>query len=105
MMSVLVFLVLLTVGVFSGAKTWTRRFDLAVDMLTLSLFTKVYGVTISSACGLALRADPKGTTFLHKLGRVLNKIQTNHCELAIADDTIRLGEGLTYLGALAPTKI
>lgn len=95
-------LVLIIVGIFSKQQSWTKRFDLAFDIFTLSMFVKVYGVTISSACGLALRANPTGTTFLHKLGRILNKIQTNHCELAIIDDGERLKAALIFIGAATP---
>lgn len=96
-MFILLVFVLLIVGVFSKAKTWTRRFDIALDIFTLTLFSKVYGVTISSACALALRADPNGTTILHKLGRLLNKVNPGHCEAAIVADTARLNAGLAYL--------
>lgn len=104
MMFILLVLVLLVVGVFSKAKTWTRRFDIALDIFTLTLFSKVYGVTISSACALALRAEPNGTTILHKLGRLLNKVNPGHCEAALVADAERLSLALAYINSVAAPK-
>lgn len=61
----------------------------AVDVLFASWFWNKTDVTISSLCGLALRKDPNVRTFNGYLGRILNKIQANHCEKAIADDIAR----------------
>lgn len=91
-----VLVLLLTTGVFSSGKTWARRFSISVDILTFSLFQRQYDVTISSWCGLQLR-DPSGNKFGRALGRVLDHLQTNHCEEAITADMGRAHDALIYL--------
>lgn len=65
------------------------RLAVAIDVLLASWFWKVPDVTISSLCGLALRKDPKVRSFNGYLGRLLNRIQTEHTEKAIAHDLAR----------------
>lgn len=61
----------------------------AVDVMFASWFWRKDDVTISALCGMTLRKDPKVRNFNGYLGRLLNRIQANHCELAIADDRAR----------------
>jgi hypothetical protein len=56
-------------------------------------------VTISSFTGLALRRQTPPIWAI-VLGRwFLNRIQTNHCELAIEHDIVRAQAALAILGA------
>ena len=69
----------------------------AVDIFACTLIWRDYDVTISSMCGLQLRtANPK--LWAKFLGGLLNKLQTNHCELAILADLSRAKATLTMLG-------
>lgn len=72
-------------------------FARAVDVLFASWFWKKVDVTISSLCGLALRKNPNVRTFNGYLGRLLNKIQPGHTEMAIASDIARAQEILKVL--------
>lgn len=73
------------------------KLAIAVDILFASFLWDKPDVTISSLCGLALRANPKVRTFNGYLGRILNKIQPNHCELAIQFDIQRAQDILKVL--------
>ena len=69
----------------------------AIDILACTLIWRDYDVTISSMCGLQLRtATP--ARWARLLGGLLNKLQTNHCELAILADLGRAKATLTMLG-------
>ena len=60
---------------------------LYLDILFQSLIWRDPGITISARCGIAMRhGNPWGWVIL---GRILNKIQSNHCELAIQNDRVR----------------
>jgi hypothetical protein len=72
----------------SWSNTYSHTLAIAIDILTASIFWNVEDVTVSSLCGLALRSG-RSSSFLGRLGRVLNRIQSNHCELAIAADLAR----------------
>lgn len=72
------------------------RVLLDLDMFLCALVLGSADMTISSRCGLALR-DPSGHIFLRGLGRVLNSLSANHCELAIADDRVRAQRALEIL--------
>ena len=89
---------LVTIGAFSPARSWTHAFALAVDVLTFSIIRQRFDITISSWCGLQLRRGARGAWFGRILGTVLNHIETNHCELAIAADADRARTALQYLG-------
>lgn len=68
-----------------------------IDMLIASLIWADADITISAYTGLALRkSQPPWWAIV--LGRwFLNRIQKNHCELAIAGDTQRAKNALTIL--------
>ena len=91
------FIAALVTGVLSGAHTLARTFSLAVDILTFSLFSRKFGITISSWCGLQIRAGAQGSRFGRALGWVLNHIQYRHCERAIQDDIRRANSAIDYL--------
>ena len=77
--------------------TYTMVLARAVDIFACTLIWRDYDVTISSMCGLHLRtANPRWWARL--LGGLLNKLQTNHCELAIIADLTRAKTTLTMLG-------
>lgn len=80
------------------AKTYTHTIAVAVDVFTASLIWNHYDITVSSLCGLALRADPDGTSFRCRLGRLLNGLFPGHCEAAIASDAARAVAALATLG-------
>lgn len=67
-----------------------------IDILVCGWIWRDYDVTISSMCGLELRNNaPKKWAVC--LGWVLNKIQANHCEQAIAADIERAMQALGIL--------
>jgi hypothetical protein len=69
---------------------------LAVDYFFSVVLFGDFNVTISSRTGLLLRtANPPDWARL--LGGALDKIQTNHCELAIAHDIQRSKDAITFL--------
>lgn len=92
-----IFVVLILIGVYASDGTWARRFSVSVDLLTFSLFERQYDATISSWCGLQIRAGNSGNKFGRALGALLNHLQTNHCEQAIAADIARAQSALLYL--------
>ena len=69
--------------------TWTYIVARSADVFTASVIWNEADVTVSSICGLELRAGSKGDPTLQRLGRFLNRLQKNHCELAIAADLAR----------------
>lgn len=69
----------------------------AIDILACTIIWRDYDVTISSMAGLELRkASPR--LWARVLGGLLNRLQTNHCEMAIAADTLRAFSALNILG-------
>lgn len=81
----------------SWSNTWTHTVAVAVDIFTASVFWNHEDVTVSSLCGLELRHGATGDRLLCTLGRFLNRIQANHCELAIAADRQRAEAALKLL--------
>lgn len=72
--------------------TYALNLAIAVDILTASIFWNKEDVCVSSLSGLALRRKAAGLGVnwgLYHLGLLLNKIQTNHCELSIQSDIAR----------------
>jgi hypothetical protein len=70
---------------------------IALDMFVASLIWRDSGVTISALTGIALRQKtPPMWAFVLGLC-ILNKIQANHCETAIAHDRARAQEALEIL--------
>lgn len=67
-----------------------------IDILACGWIWRTYDITISSMCGLELRNNvPKKWAVF--LGWVLNTIQANHCEQAIAADIERAMQALGKL--------
>lgn len=67
-----------------------------VDILLCSWIWRDYDITISSMTGLALR-KPNPPRWARLLGGFLNWLQTDHCEQAIAADTLRCAQALEIL--------
>lgn len=82
----------------SWSNTYTHTIAIGVDMLTASVLWNRSDVTVSSLCGLEL-LKPSGVWSLRALGRLLNKLQANHCELAIQADILRAQRALRLLTA------
>ena len=70
---------------------------LYIDMFIAALIWRDSGVTISSFTGLALRRQSP-PLWARVLGGILNTLETNHCESAIAHDRERAKAALTILG-------
>lgn len=69
-----------------------------VDILGQSMIWRDPGLTISARCGLALR---KGYPWAWcALGKVLNRIVSNHCEKAIQHDIERAEKAIRILRGL-----
>jgi hypothetical protein len=83
------------------SNTYSHTLAIAVDIFTASTFWNTEGITVSSLCGLALRRG-ETRTFLARLGYLLNKIQINHCELAIASDLSRSAQASALLNSVPP---
>ena len=71
-----------------GDKTYVHHVMLYIDIFLCALLTNNPNMTLSARCGLNMRRKdaPKRWTIL---GATLNKIQNNHCELAITADLDR----------------
>lgn len=100
----------------SWEKTYTHAIAIAADMFGSALRFSNTGadITISSMCGLELRKQQwnvhEGTNYslcedLIWLGKILNKIQANHCELAIQADLDRLVIAHAKLCSVLPIKL
>ncbi len=69
-----------------------------LDILVAGWIWREYDITISAECGLALRKETPPIWAL-VLGRgFLNKIEKDHCELAIQADRLRAKTVLQLLG-------
>jgi hypothetical protein len=67
-----------------------------VDILLCGWIWRDYDITISSMAGLAMRAI-RPPLWAHLLHVLLNRIQANHCELAIQADIERCQQALKML--------
>lgn len=67
-------------------KTYIAKFMLYLDIFVCAAVFMDPAITISSRCGLALLYPEDSRLLLRSLGRVLNLIQKDHCNLAIAHD-------------------
>ena len=70
----------------------------AIDVLCATAIWRDSDVTISAMCGMELR-KPSPARWARWLGWVLNHIQANHCEQAIAADIARAKAILVRLGS------
>jgi hypothetical protein len=60
-----------------------------VDILVAGWIWRQYDITISAECGLALRLETPPIWAIVIGRQFLNRIEANHCELAIAADYAR----------------
>jgi hypothetical protein len=63
---------------------------IAIDMCAAAVIFRDADVTISSLTGLALRAETPPIWAIVLGEWFLNRLQTDHCELAIVHDVLRL---------------
>lgn len=75
------------------------KFLIGIDMLGAVIIFRDPDMTISSRTGLALRLN-KPPRWAVVLGRFLNRLQQDHCELAIVHDIMRGRSAIRELGAL-----
>jgi hypothetical protein len=75
---------------------------LYLDMLIAALIWRDSGVTISAYAGLALRKQTPPIWAIVLGRQILNRLQANHCELAITHDIERSREALLILGVPLP---
>jgi hypothetical protein len=93
----LIFLALMIIGVCAKEKTWTHRLAVSVDLIACSVVWLKYDVTISSWCRVQQLAGKDGNKFGRALGWVLNKIQKDHCALAVQADIERAEAAMEFL--------
>ena len=76
-------------------KGYVFKFLLYFDIFFQSLIWRDPGITISARCGMAMRKGyPWGWVFL---GKILNKIEKDHCFKAIEHDRERAQQVLDTL--------
>ncbi len=68
-----------------------------IDIALQTLIWRDYDITISAQCGLAMRRL-RPPLWARVLNAVLNALEPNHCELAIAADRERARSALELLG-------
>jgi len=73
----------------------------AADLFISTVIKRDYGITVSSWCGMELRKKGSPTIYSN-LGKFLNKLQKDHCELAMAADRERAEYVLETIPADAP---
>lgn len=79
-------------------KSYTVVVARSIDIMLAGWIWREADVTISSMCGLALRLETPPIWSI-VLGRwFLNRIEKNHCELAIQADRLRAHMVLQLLG-------
>jgi hypothetical protein len=77
--------------------SWLFKFMVYVDIFWSSVIFGNADITISSTVGLAMeKSNPPW--WARWLNAGLNRIQANHCQLAIHDDIIRAIAALKLLG-------
>lgn len=82
-------------------KNYFYKILLFIDIFVCALVFRDPDVTISAETGLAMqRTNPP--TWAKFLNWFLNKIRTNHCTLAIADDIRRAQTAIQYLQTRQP---
>ena len=88
----------LILGVVNQGKGHHYNYKLAlfVDLFFCAAIWRDADITISSMCGLELRSRVP-VWWAKVLGGLLNRIQANHCELAIKDDMLRCGLAMSIL--------
>lgn len=89
-LALLIFLTLAALVITNriGGGTYVGKVLLALDYFVSVLWSRDFGITISSQCGLYWRGgNPPLFWFL--LHRLLNALQPGHCERAIQSDLAR----------------
>lgn len=90
----------------SWTGTYSHGLALGADLLGSAICwsNRRLGLTMSSVAGMELRAQAAGQQRLSArllwLGRMLNRIQAGHCEMAIAADLARLKTDIAFLTAI-----
>jgi hypothetical protein len=85
--TILVVLAILVLTNRIAGKTYVGKTLLAFDYFVSVLWSRDFDITISSRCGLYWRKGPPA--FWHLLHVVLNALQKDHCEQAMAHDIAR----------------
>jgi len=85
----------------SPVKAYWLKILLGVDILLCMLLFRDPDVTISSETGLALRGSSP-PLWARVFGAVLNTLQKDHCEQAIAGDIQRANTAIAYLTSVPP---
>lgn len=82
-------------------KNYLYKVLLFIDIFLCAILFRDPDVTISSEAGLAMqRAKPP--RWAKVLNWILNKIQTDHCTLAVAADISRAQTAIQYLQTKQP---
>jgi len=98
MIALVIFVVLVALVISNriAGKTFVGKALLAFDYFVSVLWSRDFGVTISSQCGLYWkRGNPPA--FWYVLHKVLNTLQKGHCEGAIAGDLARAQAAIKLL--------
>lgn len=90
-----VILALVAVGIFAGKSSFARFIALAFDMFWNVLTGGKVGVTISSRAGVAASQGKKWGLMLSWF---LDKLEKDHCKLAICGDIDRAKSVINTLG-------
>lgn len=80
---------------------YTRVLCTAVDVMCAWAIWREADITISAHCGLELR-KARPARWARWMGYCLNRLQTDHCELAIAGDMRRAQDALRVLTGATP---
>jgi hypothetical protein len=81
---------------YTFSNSWALVVLRALDVFFACCIWRDYNITISSWCGLELRKEnPKRWAKI--LGKILDKIQEGHCEIAIKTDIERIQVSLDIL--------
>jgi hypothetical protein len=82
-----------------AGKTYVGKALLAFDYFVSVLWSRDFDITISSQCGLYWRQG-NPPAFWYLLHKLLNAVQPNHCESAIAGDISRAENIISKLKVL-----
>lgn len=98
MIALIIFIVLVALVITNriAGKTFVGKTLLAFDYFVSVLWSRDFDITISSQCGKYWKGDPP--VFWHALHVVLNALQKDHCEIAMASDVARAKAAIQLLG-------
>lgn len=83
------------------SQTYVAVLGRALDLFISTALKRDYGITVSSWCGMTLRKGDSSSPYW-KLGKFLNFLQKDHCELAMACDRERAQYVIDTLPGDAP---